>query len=753
MAFSLMCKCLQISRCRCHDSSGNGECFSFALAQMEFAPDVRYHFRVGLPLRNREIMRAIKMIYEAFLKFCLFSLLTAWTATAASPQANLQGRWSVLPYTTPINPIHAALLNNGKVLIIAGSGNNPPVTNFQAAVWDPRNGNITTQSIGWDMFCNGMVVLPDGRPFVNGGTVQYNPFHGSPNTSVFDPLTSQFTEVPLMSNGRWYPTTTTLPDGSVLTVSGTTLTGTTNTKAEIFSPSIWKWSPAYALGWTPPLYPRLHVLPNGNVFYSGPGYQSRYFFPATHTWSGIIANTNYARKRTYGSSVLLPLSPTNNYKPVVMILGGNTPATSTTELIDLSAATPVWQWGPSMSQPRIEMNAVILPNGKILALGGSGTDENATTASYNADLYDPVSNTFSSAGKNAFPRLYHSVAMLLPDATVWLAGSNPQRGTYDPRMELYEPGYLFDSSGNRAVRPTISSAPAVVNYGQTFTVATPDASNITSVALVRPGAVTHSFDMDQRLINLSYTIGSGSLSLTAPPDANIAPPGYYMLFLLNSSGVPSVATFLQVTAGPDFSITPSPWQKVIVRGQSTSYSFQIVPSGGLQGQVNLSLSGVPVGASASLMNSAPPAGGSSGLNIDTTNLNPPTLPQTYTITVSGSNGTLLRTAPLQLLVNSPGDFSISASPSAVAITRGGISGKVALTLTPSLGFVGVTKFSVNGLPAKVTGKFNPVSLTSSGTTTLTLTAASGALAGTRTITITGTSGTLVHTTNVMLTVQ
>jgi hypothetical protein len=97
-------------------------------------------------------MRAIKIIYEVFLNFCLFSLLTAWAATAAFPQVNLQGRWSVLPYTTPINPIHAALLNNGKVLIIAGSGNNPPVTNFQAALWDPRNGNITTQSIGWDMF-------------------------------------------------------------------------------------------------------------------------------------------------------------------------------------------------------------------------------------------------------------------------------------------------------------------------------------------------------------------------------------------------------------------------------------------------------------------------------------------------------------------------------------------------------------------------------------------------------------------------
>src|SRR5689334_23559425 len=100
-----MCKGLQVSWCRCHDSSGNGECFSFALAQMEFAPDVRYHFRVGLPLRNREIMRAIKMIYEAFLKFCLFSLLTAWTATAAFPQANLQGDRK----STRLNSSHSSI--------------------------------------------------------------------------------------------------------------------------------------------------------------------------------------------------------------------------------------------------------------------------------------------------------------------------------------------------------------------------------------------------------------------------------------------------------------------------------------------------------------------------------------------------------------------------------------------------------------------------------------------------------------------
>ena len=448
-------------------------------------------------------------------------------------------------------------------------------------------------------------------------------FHGSANASVFDPVSSRFTDLTTMANGRWYPTVTVLPDGTVLAFSGLNSTGGTNLKEQIFSPSTWNWSPAYAAGWTPPPYPRLHVLPNGNVFYSGSGYQSRYYYPATHTWSGIVATTNYAGNRRYGSSVLLPLTPANNYKPVIMILGGNNPATATTELIDLSAATPTWRWGPSMSQARIEMNAVILPSGKVLALGGSASDENASTASYNADLYDPVSNAFSSAGKNAYPRLYHSVAMLLPDATVWLAGSNPKGSTYEPRMELYEPAYLFDNNNNLAARPTITSAPPFVTYGQAFTVVTPDAANVASAVFIRAGAVTHAFDMDQRLVGLSYTAGSGTLSVTAPPNSNIAPPGYYMLFLLNSYGVPSVATFMQLTAGADFSITPSPPLQVIVPGQNTSYDVQTVPSGGEDGAVSLSISGVPTGANASFTNNPILAGASTVLSVDTTNLNPP----------------------------------------------------------------------------------------------------------------------------------
>ena len=139
------------------------------------------------------------------------------------------------------------------------------------------------------------------------------------------------------------------------------------------------------------------------------------------------------------------------------------------------------------------------------------------------------------------------MALLLPDATVWLAGGNPTRGAYEQHMENYKPGYLFQSNGAPAVRPSISSvSSASVTWGAQFTVQSPDATNISSVVLVRNGAVTHAFNADQRLVGISFTAGTGVLTVTAPPNQNIAPPGYYMLFLVNKSGVPSVASTIQL---------------------------------------------------------------------------------------------------------------------------------------------------------------------------------------------------------------
>src|SRR5207245_243828 len=193
------------------------------------------------------------------------------------------------------------------------------------------------QSCRCDMFCNGAVVLPDWRVLINGGTQQYNPFFGLPNTSVFDPVNNTFIDLPPTLHGRWYPTLITLGDGRVMTFSGLNETGSTNNTVEIFAPTSGTWSPQYTANFTPPLYPRLHLLPSGKVFYSGSTPRSRYFFPSSHSWSSVIATTNYGRTRTYGSSVLLPLAPANNYKPVVTLLRAGrrpclTPAVSRTRI-------------------------------------------------------------------------------------------------------------------------------------------------------------------------------------------------------------------------------------------------------------------------------------------------------------------------------------------------------------------------------------------------------------------------------------
>lgn len=254
-------------------------------------------------------------------------------------------------------------------------------------------------------------------------------------------------------------------------------------------------------------------------------------------------------ERTYGSSVLLPLTPENNYDPKVIIMGGDNPATNTTEIIDLGQISPKWQQGPAMAQARVEMESTLLPNGKVLVSGGSAEDENASTASLKTEIYDPNSNTFSPAGSNVFPRLYHNVQLLLPDGSVLLAGGNPEQGVYENHIEIYKPAYLFNADGSAASRPAITAAPTSISYGGTFAVQTPN-TDIVSVVLLKPGSATHSFDMDQRFVGLPFSVQNGGLSVSLPKNSNLVPPGYYMLFLVNKAGVPSIAQFVQVTGAP-----------------------------------------------------------------------------------------------------------------------------------------------------------------------------------------------------------
>jgi len=692
------------------------------------------------------------------------ALIIALGMYPATAQSNVQGQWSTETNLMPINPIHVALLPNGKLLVVAGSGNCPPTQSgcpsgppynqangSGALLWDPATESYTQWfSVSWDMFCNAMVVLPDGRVLVNGGTIQYDPFHGAPNNSIFDPATNTFTDIANNAHGRWYPTLLTLGDGRVMTFSGSSETGPTNHTVEFYDP-VNGWSPEYSSSWYPDLYPRLHLLPSGKVLYSGAQTGSRLFDPSTQTWGSVFALTNYGYSRTYGSSVLLPLTPANSYGPKIMILGGHNPATNTTEIIDMRTSPPKWVSGPNMSQGRIEMNAVLLPDGKVLAVGGSVNDEDSTTSSYNADLYDPVTNTFSSAGRNAYPRLYHSVALLLPDATVWLAGGNPSRGSYTQQIEIYRPPYLFNPDGSAAARPAIAGAPSSVVYGEAFTVSTPDAADISSVVLVRNPAVTHAFNMDEREVELSYTVGSGSLTVTAPPSGDIAPPGYYMLFILNGSHVPSIAKFLRITnatqtAPADFSLSATPGSQGVVPGTGTTYSVSITPLNGFAGPVSLAVTGLPSGATGSFNPNSIQASGSSTLSINILGSTPA---GSYPLNITGSSGTLTHSTTVSLNV---ADFSLSVVPTSQTLKRGS-STSYTITVTTNGGFSSPVTFSIVGLPKRTNATFVPTSVTGSGTSKLTISANRSAPVGTYTLTITGTGTGLTRSNPVTLTLQ
>jgi hypothetical protein len=683
-------------------------------------------------------------VAQYFLTMLVAAACIAGLPTLLCAQANVQGQWQTLPNLMPINPVHAALLHNGTVLVVSGSGNLPSNTNLQAGVFDPQTGTVTTQSVGWDMFCNGMVVLPDGRAFVNGGTLQYDPFHGELRSAVYDLTTGAFTDVQSMAHGRWYPTVTNLADGTLMTFSGLSETGGTNTTAEIYSAST-GWSAEIGSPFTPPLYPRMTLLPNGKVFYSGSTTQSRLFDPVAKTWSGVVATTNYGGTRTYGTSVLLPLTPANNYKPVVMIMGGGNPSTATTELIDLSASTPKWVNGPSMSQPRIEMNATMLPNGKIIALGGSLNDEDTGTASLNADLYDPPTNTFSSAGQNAFARLYHSNSLLLPDATVLFIGGNPARGTYEQHMEIYSPAYLFNPDGTLASRPAITGVPSAgIGYGSAFQVQTPDATSISSVVLMRPGAPTHAFDMEQRLVAMNFTAGSGVLNVTAPPNSNIAPPGYYLVFILNSSGVPSVAQFVQLTPAPaDLppagTITNPATDVTITAGQSVFFSGTGTDPDGTVTAYSWTL----------------PGGNPSTSSLATPGNVIYNTPGTYaaTFTVTDNAGLTDPHPPSRNVTVNPGpDFSISLTPSSQSVVQGNGANYTA-TITPANGFSDTVSFSVSGVPSGTTASFTPATVSGQGTSTLNVTTTSSTPLGTYTLTINASSPSLNHSVTGTLTVK
>jgi galactose oxidase len=441
-------------------------------------------------------------------------------ALASSPAS--AGAWTA-PFNWPIVAVNLTLLPTGKVLSW-GAGGVPQV-------WNPATGVFTSVPSPSFIFCAGQTLLPNGVAFVAGGHIGND--RGLPDLNFFDPTTETWTTGPAMAHGRWYPTTTTLANGEVLTTAGRDETSTLVLIPEVWTGSAWRALSTASRSL--PYYPRMFLAPNGRVFMAGEGRQTMYLRTSTTGAWSTVGSRMYG-VRDYGSAVM--------YEPGKILYAGGGRTTKTAETIDLNQGTPTWRWTGSMAFARRHLNATILPTGDVLVTGGvGGTDfSDETKAVHPAELWSPATGAWTTLASNSSVRAYHSTSILLPDGRVLNAGSG-DGGDVTPQYnaELFSPPYLF-----AGMRPTITSAPTSMGYAHTYFVGKTDTTTVRSVVLIRLGAATHAFDENQRRVPVGFVRASGGLTLTSPSVRNIAPPGHYMLFLVSAAGVPSIARIVRL---------------------------------------------------------------------------------------------------------------------------------------------------------------------------------------------------------------
>ena len=518
------------------------------------------------------------------------------------------GRWEA-PFDGEVPAVNMILLDDGRVLYYSGVEANESDGASNVVFFDtyPTNGQSRVLDLSGaaplvvtpgspdgaadDLFCSGATVLADGRVLAIGSSE----WHAQPNTEpflrggtdarIFDPGTGNWTRAGDMLFGRWYPTAITLPDGAAMAVSGIgSLTNPTEQWAqdEVFDPATNAWTYLGA-DQLLPLYPRVSVVPGGplkgHLFYNTVGTLWGPFgeHPEQSDWSfqkdldlGDLeagwqqGGPSVFGARQHGSSVMLLLDPANDYAPRFVTFGGTLyqsfVATPFTELNDLSTPVPTNTVGPSMANPRWHHNGVLLPTGEVVAVGGGLYDNVIAHGQPNqpvlpAESYDPATNTWTTLASMTVERMYHSTAVLLPDGRILAGGHVPLpnpfkagRDTYNPqvhetRLEVFDPPYLF-----RGERPVLTHVEDATHYGQAFHVSVN--GSVDRFVLMRPGATTHAWDSSQRGILLEHTQAEdGGYMVTAPPDAMVAQPGYYMLFAIgpgDGGPVPSVAQFVHL---------------------------------------------------------------------------------------------------------------------------------------------------------------------------------------------------------------
>lgn len=507
----------------------------------------------------------------------------------ARPPAQV-GRWTTPPFEIPTFAIHATVLPTGKVMFW---GYPPPVSDprpnvGQAFIWDPKKGTskrsltkVTAPKMDADgdgdreatpLYCSGESYLPDGRLLMVGGNLRWpntqvgQDFNGLNVAYTFDPWSERYTLQGTMKQGRWYPSQLLIPDGRTLVLGGYNEFepgGIFNTTFEVFNAPVDRYGTGTfthmpSADRRTALYPHLALMPNGQALLAGPAQgDSAMLDTDSWQWSRLRAPT---RNRVGGNMILHPSGPRGTSR--VTQIGGYDPdeadalddvaAVATGETLNLkTAAAKGWTVDREMwNVARSYANTLTLPDGTWLTVGGGAGKfgEPINYAVYrdgsnrHVELRDPKSGRWTLGPAQREDRAYHSSAVLLPDGRVWSAGDDWNRSKFSDTAEIYSPPYLF-----RGPRPQITSAPKAVRNGESVAIGARGPEPERAV-LVAPGAITHGAEMNARNVEARIVKRGGArVTIQIPENPAVIPPGYYMLFMLTSDGVPSHARFIRVS--------------------------------------------------------------------------------------------------------------------------------------------------------------------------------------------------------------
>jgi galactose oxidase-like protein len=461
------------------------------------------------------------------------------------------------PVTWPIIGLHQILLPDGRVLNYGTNEAGQQGAAEYYDVWDPKFGTgldahqVLPNTTHTDIFCSDQSMLwRTGKVFITGGdmTVDNTRNYSNNHTTIFSPQNDSIRPARPMAYKRWYPSIVAMPSGEMLVLGGRTApSDSAAITPELFNPTT-GWSTLSGAtsdlafredyGW---FYPRAFLRPDGDVFLVD---------FAGRIWTIDTSNTGTIEQSQTSTLKGSPTLPTLMYAPGMLLslrmTGSDNSPVAASETIAFNGSKPLITPTGPIDQLRHWSNATVLADGRVFVNGGSAV-ANQLPGILSSQIWDPSTGAWTAGASATIPRLYHSIALLLPDATVLTAAGGAPGPLKNLNAEIYFPPYLYlnDGSGNPAPRPTLVSAPSDIAVGKTVTATVGSTDTISRVTFVRTGSVTHSTNNDQRFIDLPFTQSGNVIQASLPGNSNVLLPGYYMMFVFEGY-TPSVARIMRV---------------------------------------------------------------------------------------------------------------------------------------------------------------------------------------------------------------